>query len=166
MSRPARERLEAVLEAEERLYREMRELLQKERALIVALDAPGLTEVALEKEALASEGRMLERSRLEVTEELARELGLPTPRPTLSELCAALGAGAGRLPEIHSRLVALVGATRELLDANASFAGDVLAQVGSTLRHLGRLLQERPLYQPGRLAEGPAATGRLLRRTA
>ena len=116
MSRPARERLEAVLEAEERLYREMRELLQKERALIVALDAPGLTEVALEKEALASEGRMLERSRLEVTEELARELGLPTPRPTL--------------------------------------------------RHLGRLLQERPLYQPGRLAEGPAATGRLLRRTA
>ncbi len=166
MTGPARERLEAVLEAEERLYREMRELLQKERELIVALDARGLSEVALEKEALASEGRMLERSRLEVTGELAKELGLPTARPTLSELCAALGEGAGRLPEIHSRLVALVGATRELLDANASFAGDVLAQVGATLRHLGRLLEQQPLYGPGRLEQAPAATGRLLRRTA
>ncbi|NNL66224.1 MAG: flagellar protein FlgN [Myxococcales bacterium] len=146
----ARELLE-VLESEERLYRELREVLQEERVMIVKLDAAGLEDAVMRKEALSAEGRLLEEGRIAVAQRLADALGLEGDRPTLGRLCDALGDEAGDLREAHGRLLALIGAVRELLDANAGFAGDSLGQVRATLQLLGRVL-------PGDATYGPAAT--------
>ncbi|HVP29078.1 MAG TPA: flagellar protein FlgN [Myxococcota bacterium] len=167
-------RLLASLEAEEELYVELRELLQRERERIVALDAAGLEELVRRKEALAEEGRLLEEGRLELSAALARELGLGEPRPTLSHLCARLGEEADGLRAVHGRLVALVGAARELLEANAAFAGEAREQVRATLRLLGRLLPAGATYEPagpagrgvGRRGAATADPGRLLERRA
>jgi len=158
----------AVLESEERLYLELRQLLQRERELIVNLDAAGLEEAVRRKEALAAEGRLLEEGRLEVAVRLARALGLPEERPTLGVLCDALGDRATPLRAAHSRLVALVGASRELLDANAGFAGESLGQVRATLRLLGRLLPGEGTYAPGLepRPDVPLPAGALVRRSA
>jgi hypothetical protein len=165
---PEADELLAVLESEERLYLELRELLQRERKLIVDLDAGGLEEVVRRKEALASEGRLLEEGRVEAARRLAERVGADAERPTLGALCDALGEDAAPLRRAHSRLVALVGATRELLDANAGFAGDALGQVRATLQLLGRLVPGDGTYAPG-LEPGPEvplAAGTLLRRSA
>ena len=62
--RSSTERLLEILRAEERVYLEMRDLLQRERELMVSLDAQGLGDAAREKEALSDEGRLVEESRV------------------------------------------------------------------------------------------------------
>ena len=159
-------KLLGVLEAEEKLYVEMRNLLQNERELMVELDAAGLERVAMEKAALADEGRLIEETRLALCGELAAELGLAAARPTLSRLCGALGEESRPLRDQHTRLVVLVTAVRELVDANRNFAGDCLAQVHGTLRLLGRLLPENAAYGADARVDGGTASGHLVRRTA
>lgn len=159
--------LQTVLEAEIALYVELRELLQRERELIVNLDAVGLEDTVRQKEALAEEGKLLEESRIEVAARLAGELELGPERPTLSQICDRIGVESAPLRRLHSRLVALVGAVRELLDANAGFAGDSLAQVRATLQLLGRLLPTDPTYTTlGGADASRVAAGQLVRRSA
>jgi hypothetical protein len=158
-------RLLVVLESEHALYVRLRELLRREREALGALDARALEALAREKEELADEGRLLEESRLHVTAELAASLGLASPRPRLAELCARLGDEAAPLRAAHNRLVVLLGASRELLEANRVLAGESLDHVQGALRMLGGLLPEEARYAPG-AAAAPAASGRLLRQTA
>lgn len=158
-------RLLVVLEAEHALYVRLRELLRHEREVLGLLDARRLEAVAREKEELADEGRLLEESRSHVTRELGRSLGLASERPRLAELCARLGADAAPLRAAHNRLVVLLGASRELLEANTCLAGEALAQVQATLRALGGLLPDEARYAPGTSVPA-ASSGRLLRQTA
>ena len=106
-------RLLTILEAEERLYLEMRDLLQKERELILNLDSTGLEQAVREKSALADEGRLLEESRAEVVRELADALEIASEAPTLSDLTNEIGSDDGGLRQAHSRLSALIGAVKE-----------------------------------------------------
>lgn len=158
--------LSLVLEAEENLYVELRDVLQKERECMVCLDPDGLEQAVEAKELLVEEARLLEESRVDVARKLAGTLGLPDTRPSLSRLLEALGARSGRLLEQHSRLVALLSAVYELIDANASFAREGLDQVQDTLRLLGRLLPQEPVYRPSELPRADHGVGRLVRSVA
>jgi hypothetical protein len=158
-------RLAQLLAAEERLYVELRDLLQEERDCMVQLDADGLEAVVAAKEVLADEAALLEESRLAVTKELADRLGVPT-LPTLSALCEALGEDGEPLHDGHSRLVALLAAVGELVEANASFARESLVQVRGTIASLGRLLPGEPVYTPDGARAPAAGTGRLVARSA
>lgn len=162
---PIAVRLDAVLAAEERLYLELRDALQRERECMVRLDVEGLEAVATAKEALADEAALLEESRRAVAAELAAALGLPVGA-TLSALCEALGSAGGALRERHARLVALLAAVSELVDANAGFAREGLAQVRETIASLGRLLPSEPVYAPGGARAPAAGSGRLVERVA
>lgn len=159
-------RLLTILDAEERVYVRMRDLLQRERECMVRLDAERLETIAREKEELADEGRLVEETRLAVAAELSRELGLGEGRPTLSRLCEALGREAGPLREAHTRLVVLVSVVRELLDANAALAGDSLARIRGTLRLLGRMVPGDAVYEARGVPEPAPGVGQLVRRTA
>ncbi len=159
--------LQTVLEAEIALYVELRGLLQRERELIVNLDAVRLEDTVRQKEALAEEGKLLEESRIDVAVRLAADLDLGPERPTLSQICDRIGVESAPLRRLHSRLVALVGAVRELRDANAGFAGESLLQVRATLQLLGRLLPTDPTYTTlGGTDAGRVAAGQLVRRSA
>lgn len=159
-------RLAQVLDAEEQLYVELRDLLQHERECMLNLDAEGLERAVEAKEGIAEEARLLEESRIEVARELARAVGVDEERPKLSLLCEALGPRADRLREQHSRLVALLGAVSELVDANASFAREGLEQVQDTIQMLGRLLPQEPIYRAAEIPRAERGTGRLVRSVA
>ncbi|MCP5043970.1 MAG: flagellar protein FlgN [bacterium] len=113
---------------------------------MVARDVEKLEITVGHKEALASEGRLLEECRQKVMHELGTQYGLPEGETTLSRLCVLLGEDGKGLREVHGRMVALVAAVRELLEANANFAGEALYRVQSTLRLLGRMLPDQPTY--------------------
>ncbi len=162
-------RLCGVLEAEERLYVEFRTLLQRERECMVALRSEALEEIVREKATLADEARLLEETRIAVSEELAQLLGFRESGVTLSRICDAMHGGSPALRAAHTRLVALLGAVRELLDANRVFAGDAALQVRGALRVLGRMLPLEATYQPGdglKERRPIPRPGRLVRRSA
>lgn len=158
------ERLVDLLTAEEELFVELRDALQQEQACLVSVDARGLDEAVRQKETLVAEARMLAESRVALVESLSAELDLPAEGTTLSEICDALGSGSPALRQAHARLAALVAAVRELLDLNAAFAGEAMAQVRATLQLLGRLAPGPGTYGPGGVEMG--APGRLVRRSA
>lgn len=133
-------RLAGVLQLEERIYRELAAVLRRERELILSLDAAGLHTLTAEKEALAAEGRVAEQSRIAVTEPLAAELGIRERPVTLRAICERLGDRDDRLREAQTRLVAAVGAVRELVEANRVLGGRRLSSVQATLKLLGRLV--------------------------
>lgn len=144
------EQLLDVLRVEERVHRELRELLAGERDCMLSLDAAGLNERVVKKEALADEGRLAEDARIRVVHRLAQELKLDDEPVSLSRLCIALGEDTGegaRLREAQSRLLALVCATQELAEANRALGGERLRNVQATLKLLGRLL---PTVEPER----------------
>ncbi len=157
-------RLLSLLGAEEAVYRELHAVLQRERVHITELDWQSLEEAVRTKEALADEAALLEESRVELIRALAQTLGLDEERPTLTRICQRLGGGADGLAEAHSGLASLVGSVRELLEINATFAGEALAQVQATLRVLGRLAPARTTYGPRGL-DAPDA-GSIVRRSA
>jgi flagellar biosynthesis/type III secretory pathway chaperone len=165
-SRDTVHRLARVLDAEERLYVELRDLLQHERECMLNLDAEGLERAVESKEGLVEEARLLEESRIEVARELARSADLDDERPTLSQLCEALGSRGDPLRERHSRLAALLGAVGELVDANASFAREGLAQVQETIQMLGRMLPQEPVYRGAEVPRAERGAGRLVRSVA
>lgn len=168
------ERLCRILEREEALYVELRSVLQRERECIVHLEAEDLELIVREKLALGDEGRMLEEARMGVSRELAESLGLASERLTLSQICDAMKGGAPALRAAHTRLVALLGAVRELLEANREFATDATRQVRGALRVLGRMLPPEAVYRPLEVGAGDSREsglhasrpGRLVRRTA
>ena len=157
-------RLLDVMDAEERIYLELHNVLQNEHASIAELDAEGIEAAVRAKEALGFEAQLLEETRMAVVEAEAVARGWPRSRPTLTEVCELLG-DARPLHAAHSRLVALVGAVRELTDMNATFASDSMAQVRATLQLLGRLVPEEATYRACGDA-APARRGRLVQSSA
>ncbi len=158
--------LTSVLDAEETLYVELRDLLQREHGLMVTLDAEGLEEVARRKEELADEGRLVEETRMFLCHELAAALGMADARPRLSGICERLGPEGRALREAHTRLVVLVSVVRELMDANNALAGDALSQVRGTLRMLGGLVPGEITYEGSGPVHAGLGVGQLVRRTA
>ncbi len=160
---PDADRMFELLEAECSLYERLCELLRDERAAFARRDPRELERIALNKEELADEGRLLEESRIAVAERLAAALGFAEPRVRLSALCARLGPAAQPVVDAASRLGAQLAVARELLNANRALAGSALAQVQATLRALEGASAGNPRYGP---ALPQQATGRLVRQSA
>lgn len=142
MSEALIEQLLAVLDAEERVHRELRQVLASERERMLELDAAGLYELARSKEALAEEGRLIAEARVEAANRLASSLQIGVRPVTLSRICQALGEESAALRDAHSRLLSLVAATQEIAEANRMLGGERLIHVQTTLQLLGRLLPE------------------------
>ncbi len=159
------EGLTTVLQAEETLYAQLRDLLQEEQGLMATLDAEGLERIARSKEELADESRLVEETRLAVTRELAMTLGIEDEQPRLSTLCERIGREGDALREVHTRLVVLIGAVRELMDVNRAFAGEALSQVRGTLQLLGGLVPSQALYEAVPEREPRVSVGQLVRRS-
>ena len=156
-------RLEIVLQAEENLYLRLREVLRREEVELIALDPANIAATVEQKRSLAEEARLLEDSRRVLATALARALGLGDSPQKLSVLIEALGSEAGRLPDLHGRLSALVGSTRGLLEANGGFSQRSLKRVQETLQMLGRAVPEKVGYGPGFERGAAVGRGRIVR---
>lgn len=143
-------RLAEILAVEARVYRDLRRLLSEERERMLDLDAESLYGLATRKEVLAEEGRIALEARTQAVSDLADSVEVPRPGLTLSTLCDALGERAIPLREAQSRLLAIIGAVRELSEANQRLGGERLTEVQTTLQLLGRLAP---------IASGMADTG-------
>lgn len=155
--------LETVLAAEEGLYLRLRDVLRQEEAELVGLDPARIAELVERKRGLAEEVRLLEDSRRVLARALARSLGLDDRTAKLGELIGLLDREAGRLPELHARLSALLASTRSLVESNGSFADRSLRHVRETLGMLGGSVPERVGYGPGGTGRSEAGRGRLVR---
>lgn len=155
-----------LLQQQAAVCRELVELLQGDRGLVVRHEIGALERSNERKQALVLQLQALERSRQQRAEALARTLGV---EPRVSQLVPQLGAEGNALQAAADNLRALVASLRELVAISHGFLEQSILGIRGTLALIGSL-REPPLpttYDAsGRLASAAASGGLTLRREA
>ena len=152
-------RLLALLDSLERVYRSLRGELENERAALTAANLADFLVARDRKEALLKSLQGLEDQRVRQTGQLAAALDLPPATVTVSRLVHHLApAEAGRLKDCSDRLTATLAQVGNLNGANKALIGASLGFVEGSLQVLQALRRPTSIYQhTGRMHSMPCS---------
>ena len=152
-------RLLALLDTLERVYRSLRGELENERAALTAANLADFLVARDRKEALLNRLQELEEQRERQTGRLAAALDLSPTTVTLSRLADYLPpAEAGRLKVCADRLTATLAQVGNLNGANRALIGASLGFVEGSLQMLQGLRRPASIYHHnGRMHHAPCS---------
>jgi flagellar biosynthesis/type III secretory pathway chaperone len=152
-------RLLALLDMLERVYRSLRGELENERAALTAANLADFLVARDRKEALQNRLQELEDQRVRQTDQLAAALDLPPETVTVSRLTRHLPpAEAGRLKVCGDRLTATLAQVGNLNGANRALIGASLGFVEGALQVLQGLRRPASIYHHnGRMHSAPCS---------
>ena len=113
--------LVAVLQNESELIKELVEILQQDQKRIIKQDIVGLEDSNRCKEGRVLRFQALEESRLALTGQLGKALGLGPDEIRVSTICPRLGPESRELEQAAEKLRALVGSLNELVAVSRGF---------------------------------------------
>lgn len=136
-----------ILRREIEVYREIIEIIQEERRILLKPSLGGLDESNARKETWVLKARLLEEVRMNLVERIAAGLGVPVEEANLSVLASAGGEDKGEmLRECQSVLKALFQGLRDLNERNAALIDTSLQFLRDTAGFLNELLSPRTGY--------------------
>ncbi|MGD1999157.1 MAG: flagellar protein FlgN [Desulfobacterales bacterium] len=152
-------RLLALLDTLERVYRSLRGELENERAALTAANLADFLVARDRKEALLNRLQVLEDQRVRQTDQLAAALDLPPATVTVSRLAHHLPpVEAGRLKACGDRLTAILAQVGKLNGVNRALIGASLGFVEGSLRMLQGLRRPASTYHHnGRMRSAPCS---------
>jgi flagellar biosynthesis/type III secretory pathway chaperone len=152
-------RLLALLDTLERVYRSLRGVLENERAALTAANLADFLVARDRKEALLNRLQELEDQRVRLTDQLAAALDLAPTTVTVSRLAHHLAPPeAGRLKACSGRLTATLAQIGNLNGANKALIGASLGFVEGSLQVLQTLRRPTTIYHPnGRMHSAPCS---------
>jgi flagellar biosynthesis/type III secretory pathway chaperone len=152
-------RLLALLDTLESVYRSLRGELENERAALTAANLADFLVARDRKEALLKRLQELEDQRVRQTDQLAAALDLPPTAVTVRRLAHHLApAEARRLKARSDRLRAVLAQVGNLNGANKAFIGASLGFVEGSLRVLQTLRRPTSIYHHnGRMHSAPCS---------
>jgi flagellar biosynthesis/type III secretory pathway chaperone len=156
-------RLLALLDTLERVYRLLRGELENERAALTAANLADFLVARDRKEALLNRLQELEEQRERQTGRLAAALDLSPTTVTLSRLADYLPpAEAGRLKAAVDRLTATLAQVGNLNGVNRALIGASLEFVEGSLQVLQTLRRPTSIYQANGQMHSASCSGTLL----
>ncbi|MBI4715673.1 MAG: flagellar protein FlgN [Nitrospirae bacterium] len=161
---PVMENLVSVLQNEVHLYRDLLDLLQREKRCMMDLALDNIHECNNLKETLILKLRVLEESRIELIQDIASASGLENP-VTLGRIIEVAPPIYGKpLESCRSNLVSLLSSVREVVQINAVLAERSIHYTRDSLSFLNRLTHTMPVYlSSGQMGTRPGH-GRLVSR--
>ena len=152
-------RLLALLDTLESVYRSLRGELENERAALTEANLADFLVARDRKEALLNRLQELEDQRVRQTDQFAAALDLPPTTVTVSRLVHHLPpAEAGRLKACSDRLTATLAQVGNLNGANKALIGASLEFVEGSLQVLQTLRRPTSIYHPnGRMHNAPCS---------
>lgn len=150
------------------VYRNLLQIVRKEKSILVSANLDDLNENNKAKEAMLLKIRSLEANRSRHATELAMALGMNMENPRLSDLAVKLsGPQADRLHQIQSVLELLLKRVQEHNKENEVLIHSALENITGAMKAIRNTLQEKTTYQKkGEIAAQPAASGQLVSREA
>ncbi|NQZ00800.1 MAG: flagellar protein FlgN [Bdellovibrionales bacterium] len=160
--------LDKVLQHEIKIYRNLLDIVRKEKELLVASRLDDLSENNRSKEAQLIKLRSLEQQRVKLATELCQALSLPADEPRLLDISNELGGELGdRLRNLHSVLSLLLKRVHELNQSNERLVNSALNSITGALKSLKSALDENPTYKrQGSEVKGSSQSGQLVSREA
>ncbi|MBI5598583.1 MAG: flagellar protein FlgN [Deltaproteobacteria bacterium] len=151
-----------ILEQEMVLYIELISLLQEEKRLLSKRATDELHQLAARIEGVAFKIKGMDGARSRVAGELAARYGLAGSLPASLSLSMVIGRveepWKGRLNELRSRLLSLVGAIRELNRENSIVIGRGMENIKTAFLFL-KELSTFETYQPSGMASRSLSKG-------
>lgn len=148
-------------------YRNLLELVRKEKDFLLGADLKNLQENNYSKEAVLFKVKALDVARERYAKELADQLGGDVANPRLLELAQKLsGTNKGEaLRNMHSTLELLVRRASEINQENESYAKSALNNLNGALDDIKETVSGKSTYEKkGKMAYGPEKTGNFVRR--
>ncbi len=148
-------------------YRQLLELVRKEKEILVSADHDKLNEMNQAKESLLFKIRAHDSLRSRYAAELAHVVGADTETPRLLEIAQKMGGPqADRLRNIHSALDMLIKRIVEINKENEEYTKSALRTLGGALTDLkGTLSGGKKTYErKGQYKIGPDVTGNFVKK--
>ena len=152
----APDRIKDVLEQQIREYKELLDLLHKERAHLIELDWEAVKELSKRKDTVVLKLRLLEQERIRLVEDFSLSISTRDDQAgplSLHELEARTGDAA--FQTLRSRLICLLQSISELNEFNRILIDRSLAVVNGSLETIGI----------GHAVKGPRAKGMAVSRS-
>jgi flagellar biosynthesis/type III secretory pathway chaperone len=141
--------LEDLLVREFRACQTLLTLTKDERQALARNDVWALSTLVEQKEAWLDELAQIEDQRRMVVQELARQIPLKSPTPSVADLAAALEPEVGgRMDRLRDGIGALSGEIRELSSGNRALAASALERTDAVQSLIVDLLRPSLNYQP------------------
>lgn len=155
------QRLVANLEEMTKLYRQLLDLVRKEKQLLIDADMTKLQENNEIKENLLFKIKSIDGLRMRYAAELASLVGADHENPRLLDIAKNLGGAEGdRLRVIHSALDLLIKRLSELNKDNEAVAQSALKNLNGALGNIKDTLSGKKTYgAKGQVQRGPEQSG-------
>lgn len=162
------QRLIQTLEELTKLYRQLLDLVRKEKDLLIGAQLEELTNSNTQKETLIQKVRLADALRMKCAEEYGAVLGLKTETPRLLELAQKAGGPDGeRLRTLHGTLDLLIRRLAELNRENESYTRSALKTLNGAMNDIKDTLSGKKTYErKGHYKRGPEQTGNFVSKEA
>jgi FlgN protein len=149
-------------------YRQLLDLVRKEKQLLIDANTDAINESNLQKEILLIKIQELDAFRIAYASELADQLNIPKAEARLLNIAIHLGGAHGdKLRSQHAALEMILKRLSEINKENAFFAETALQTVGKALDSLKETLTGQKTYQnKGKYQQGADKSGHLVSKEA
>lgn len=162
------ERLISNLEELTKQYRQLLDLVRKEKQILIDANTDLINESNFQKEVLLSKISDLDALRINHADELARLLNLSQDNARLLTIAKYVSGPAGdKLRSQHAALEMILKRLAELNRENATYADSALKNVGNALNSLKETLMGQKTYQnKGKYQQNGDKSGHLVSKEA
>jgi hypothetical protein len=150
-------------------YRQLLELVRKEKDILVGAKLDELNDNNKAKDGMLVRIRSLENTRMKVARELAQKIGVDVEAPRLLDMATRFdGERSDKLRTLHATLDLLVKRVSDVNKQNEELVQAALNNITGAMEAIRDTLQEKPTYaKQGAMAAAPSsAAGRLVSREA
>ena len=146
-------------------YRLLVENLRQEKEYLATADIAQLNENNSAKEIILLELRTQEKTRVQITRELAATIGADVESPRLLDIAQILGGPEeDKLRNLHSVLELLVKRASEINEENEQLAHSAIKQVQGALNSIRDSLGPKPVYEKKGSISNSTKSGKLVSR--
>lgn len=156
MNQNSLQSLDQILNRTIKVYRQLLEVVRREREILIEADLEELNENNAIKEKILIELREWEEKRILIVAQIAKENQINMEEPRLLDLANHFSGEKGdRLRNLHSVLVLLLKRVQEFNQQNEDLVRAALENISGALNNIKNHLQEKSTYErKGRLKEG------------
>lgn len=161
-------KLENNLEEITKFYRQMLDLLRKEKEFLIKADIEKIEESNKQKEMVLSRLKSLDSLRVKYASDVAEQLGLDPAQPRLLEIARKIGGARGdKLRSIHAALEILIRKIPELNRENEQYVNSALSHINGAIENVKETLSGGVTYRREGYKEKSAdSSGHLISREA
>ncbi len=162
----AYQKLHTNLEDIVKIYRQLLDVVRKEKDVLIEAKAPLVEETTTQKDQLLAKARGMDALRMRYAEEMAGMVSGDIENPRLLEIAQKLGGEEGvQLRSIHSTLELLIKRITDLNAENEALAKNALKALSGQMTEIKETITGKTTYEKkGQVKLGPATAGNFVSR--